>query len=397
MVLKNNANLTRKLIGTFGEIQYSRASLIPADKNSARILRETENRKSVFPLDIALGVDSLPFKISCQMMCAIAREAVRARSYSDASTNIEEKYHVTMSSVQVEKVTDFVGAIVYDEQLKEAEIAEELSHNKVDGRLRRRRKNDILYLEVDGAMVHVRDKKDGDGWMESKHAIAFNSSNVHYYQSGGGEITGHRILSRDFTGYIGSADDFKYHFYALAKRNDCDHCSELVVISDGALWIHDIVKELLPKATHILDLYHAKENAGKFAQAVKRGKNQKKEFADELCDLIDSGNVSGLLKVLEPYKEEKFPPGVLNLYKYVENHKDCMNYPLYKSKGYFVGSGAIESGNIRLMQNRMKLQGMRWKLSSGQCMLSLKAKYESNKWDEVESLMQRYCYPNGDC
>ncbi|MCR4655751.1 MAG: UPF0236 family protein [Lachnospiraceae bacterium] len=396
-MLKNNANLTRKLIGTFGEIQYSRASLIPADKNSARILRETENRKSVFPLDIALGVGSLPFKISCQMMCAIARETVRARSYSDASTNIEEKYHVTMSSVQVEKVTDFVGAIVYDEQLKEAEIAEGLSHNKVDGRLRRRRKNDILYLEVDGAMVHVRDKKDGDGWMESKHAIAFNSSNVHYYQSGGGEITGHRILSRDFTGYIGSADDFKYHFYALAKRNDCDHCSELVVISDGALWIHDIVKELLPKATHILDLYHAKENAGKFAQAVKRGKNQKKEFADELCDLIDSGNVSGLLKVLEPYKEEKFPPGVLNFYKYVENHKDCMNYPLYKSKGYFVGSGAIESGNIRLMQNRMKLQGMRWKLSSGQCMLSLKAKYESNKWDEVESLMQRYCYPNGDC
>ena len=200
-------------------------------------------------------------------------------------------------------------------------------------------------------------------------------------------------MRRDFTGFIGSVDDFKYHFYALAKRNECDLCSELVVISDGALWIHDIVKELLPKATHILDLYHAKENAGKFAQAVKRGKTQKKKFADELCDLIDNGDVTELLKTLEPYKDEKFSPGVLNFYTYVENHKDCMNYPLYKQKGYFVGSGAIESGNIRLMQNRMKLQGMRWKLSNGQGMLSLKAKYESNKWDEVETLMQRYCYP----
>lgn len=245
-------------------------------------------------------------------------------------------------------------------------------------------------------MVHIRDKKNGDGWMESKHAIAFNSSNIHYFHSDEGKVTGHRILRRDFTGYIGSADDFKYHLYALAKRNDCDFCSELVVISDGALWIRDIIKELLPKAVHILDLYHAKENAGKFAQSVKRGKNQKKEFADKLCTLIDDGNVEELLNVLDPFKDEKFPPGVLNFYRYVENHKDCMNYPLYKSKGYFVGSGAIESGNIRLMQNRMKLQGMRWKLSNGQGMLSLKAKYESNKWDEVEALMQRFCYPGAE-
>ena len=171
MVLKNNGNLSRKLTGTFGEIEYSRASLIPADKQSAAILLKEEKKKSVFPLDCALGVDVLPFKISCQMMCAVAKEAVRARSYSDASTNINEKYHVKMSSVQVEKVTDFIGALVFQSQTQEAEKAKGLSRQKVDGRRRRRRKNDILYLELDGAMVHVRDKKDGDGWMESRHAI----------------------------------------------------------------------------------------------------------------------------------------------------------------------------------------------------------------------------------
>ena len=394
MVLKNNQNLSRKLIGTFGEIRYSRASLIPADKNSASVLRQLEGVNSIFPLDSVMGVDVLPFKISCKMMCLIAREAVRARSYSDASTNIYEKYHVTMSPVQVEKVTDYVGDLVFKEQLRLAKEAEAQSHQKTDGRLRRRRKNDILYLEIDGAMVHVRDKKDGDGWMESKHAIAFNSSDIHYFRSEDGETTGHRILNREFIGYIGSANDFKYHFYALAKRNQCDFCSEIVVISDGAPWIHSIVKELLPKATHILDLYHAKENAGKFAHAVMRGKNKKKEFADELCGLIDAGNVSKLLKKLKPYEEYELPPGVINFYTYVDNHKDCMNYPLYKEKGYFVGSGAIESGNIRLMQNRMKLQGMRWKLSSGQGMLSLKAKYESGKWEDVEILMHNHCYNN---
>ena len=393
VVLKNNANLERKLIGTFGEIHYSRTSMIPADKKSAAILQDTEGVKSIFPLDCALGVDTLPFKITCKMMCAITKEAVRARSYADASANVYEKYNIEISAYQVEKVTDYVGALVFAEQLRQSQEAEQLSHQKVDGRLRRRRKNDILYLELDGAMVHVRDKKDGDGWMESKHAIAFHSSDVRYYLSKDGAKSGHRILKREYVGYIGSAEDFKYHFYALAKRNQYDLCSEVVVISDGALWIRDIIKELLPKATHILDLYHAKENAGKFAQAVKQGKNQKKTFADELCKLIDDGNVSDLLDVLKPYKDRKYAPGVVNLYTYIDNHKDCMNYPLYKEKGYFVGSGAIESGNIRLMQNRMKLQGMRWKLSSGQGMLSLKAKYESGKWTDVESLMQKHCYP----
>lgn len=392
MVLKNNGNLSRKLIGIFGEVTYLRAALIPADHDSADRLFAEEGIKSIFPLDCALGVDVLPFKISCRMMCAIAKEAVRARSYSDASININEKYHVSLSSVQVEKVTDYVGAYIFQEQMRLSREAERLSHHKVDGRLRRRRKNDILYLEVDGAMVHVRDKKGGDGWMESKHAMAFHSTDVHYYKSKDGSETNHRILNREFVGYIGAASDFKYHFLSLAKRNQCDLCSEVVVISDGASWIHSIVEEFLPKATHILDLFHAKENAGKFAQAVMRGKLQKKTFADKLCSLIEDGDVDGLLKTLEPYKDKELPPGILNFYTYVSNHKDCMNYPAYKQKGYFVGSGAIESGNIRLMQNRMKLQGMRWKLVSGQGMLSLKAKYESNKWGDVVSLMQKHCY-----
>ena len=64
MVLKNNGNLSRKLIGIFGEVTYLRAALIPADHDSADRLFAEEGIKSIFPLDCALGVDVLPFKIS---------------------------------------------------------------------------------------------------------------------------------------------------------------------------------------------------------------------------------------------------------------------------------------------------------------------------------------------
>ena len=71
-----------------------------------------------------------------------------------------------------------------------------------------------------------------------------------------------------------------------------------------------------------------------------------------------------------------------------------MNYKDYKDKGYFVGSGASESANKYTMQNRMKLQGMRWNVATGQGMLSLKARLESNCWDEVDPILRNSLYNN---
>ena len=34
----------------------------------------------------------------------------------------------------------------------------------------------------------------------------------------------------------------------------------------------------------------------------------------------------------------------VNLHHYITMHRDHINYPEYKEKGYFCGSGAIESG-----------------------------------------------------
>ena len=75
-------------------------------------------------------------------------------------------------------------------------------------------------------------------------------------------------------------------------------------------------------------------------------------------------------------------PGQENLYTYISNNKDNIDYPAYREKGYFVGSGAIESGNKTVLQSRLKLPGMRWNVPTAQCMVSLKAKLESQRWEK---------------
>ena len=183
----------------------------------------------------------------------------------------------------------------------EAEDAKEKSVQKIDSRRIRKQKDDILYIETDGAMVYVRDKnhteydaptpdwiKEGiergegnPGWTESKHAICFHSRDIKYYYEEGGErksgrfkdvissgfdnikVTGTKIERRDCIGLIGKAAPFQYHLLALARRNDWEHCSKVVLISDGAKWIKGIKNAVLngKHVIQILDLYHAKENA----------------------------------------------------------------------------------------------------------------------------------------
>ena len=78
--------------------------------------------------------------------------------------------------------------------------------------------------------------------------------------------------------------------------------------------------------------------------------------------------------------DEKYA-NCVNLHHYISEHKGHINYPEYKAKGYFCGSGAVESGNKVVLQKRLKQAGMRWEPRTAQYLLTLKAKYESGRWE----------------
>ena len=81
------------------------------------------------------------------------------------------------------------------------------------------------------------------------------------------------------------------------------------------------------------------------------------------------------------YKDIQAVTGFVNLFTYIDNNKNNIDYPMYKRNGWFVGSSAIESGNKIVIQNRLKLQSVRWNTTTAQYILSLKVKMESGQWD----------------
>ncbi len=384
-MLKNCKRSRRTLLTTNGVIVYDRTVLIPADKRSAEKLKELEGEdaRSVVPLDIYLGIDKLPFKVSEPLMEEICFFAIRSSSYQEAEDEIRRIYGLHISDDTMRKIVNWAGKIVFDADCREA--AEKLLTLENGSFKTPRDLDGVLYLETDGAALPTRLKnEDGSVWRENKLGIAFTSDTLIKWRSRKDGQARCRIGRREYVSFIGAAEDFRRHFFALAARNGYGRYRETVLISDGATWIRNLKEMIFPDAQQILDLFHLKENVGKFAMFVFKSDPKKAgEVADRWCQMLEDGRSSEVLLELAPYKDKKMPEGIVNLHNYIVNNRDNIDYPAYRAKGYFVGSGAIESANKSVIQARMKLVGMRWNVTTAQYVASLRAKERSGLWHSV--------------
>ena len=373
-----------------GVVRYSRTALAPADEESRGALGKIQEGRYVYPLDELLGVSGLPFKVTVPMMVAIAREAARAHSYAEAAECVREHYGVAASVALVREVTDFVGAAVLADDAGRAAAAREELGRRIDRRTVRRRADDVLYVECDGAMVNIRGGSGrGNEWTECKVGLVFHARDVREWTSASGEAR-RAIAKKVVCGHIGNYVEFGHVLLGAALRYDVRRCARVVFISDGARWISTLVSTVFPGAIHILDLAHVKEHVGKFGRWAVRDEAAASMWIEEAEALVEAGRIDELLAALEPWRGARTPEGVSNLHTYVTNHRDMMRYGEWREAGYFVGSGAIESANKYTMQNRMKLSGMSWNLDTAQGMLALKSRLESGLWHEVEPAVRRH-------
>jgi hypothetical protein len=108
-----------------------------------------------------------------------------------------------------------------------------------------------------------------------------------------------------------------------------------------------------------------------------------------MCTLLKASKWN---EVLFDLKQREQPPSCpVDLYGYISNNIDSIDYDRYIECGYFtclpdrrVGSGAIESGNKSVLHQRLKQAGMRWNVQSAQHLLTLRTKYKSGLWLQVQ-------------
>lgn len=379
-MLRTHKRVPKEILTTQGKIRYSRYVLRPADKKSSEKLKSS-GKNAVVPLDEALGTDNLPFKISVPMMIEISYWAAKLNSYQAAEDFFRRALNIKIGDDSIRKVVNCIGDIVF---MNDCRLAESAYDALMDGSLQfPKSRKGVLYIQTDGAALNTRTRDENNStWRENKLAIAFSSDGIYWWKDKNGDRK-HQIINREYISFIGPVQEFKKHFLALALRNGYGLYNDTVLISDGAAWIRNIKEELFPDAQQILDLFHLKENTYDFAKAIFHDDKEKYEpWAKDICQKLEDGKWKKVLHELEKYHSVSLGPGKVNLYTYIRNNQNNIDYPAYKEKGYFVGSGAIESGNKIVLQSRLKQAGMRWNVATAQNMISLKAKIESGLWDK---------------
>jgi hypothetical protein len=248
----------------------------------------------------------------------------------------------------------------------------------------------MLYIAVDGtgvpmvpAAVTGRAGKAPDGrarTREVKLACLFTQTTV--------DEAGRPVRDPDSTSYLGSfapAAEFATQVHAEARRRGADHIRQLVVLGDGAPWIWNLATAILPEATPIVDLYHAREHLHALAAGLTDalGAHQPDWLTARLADL-DAGDIETLVTEtnrLAPTHDAAHETAKALAYFKTNAHR--MRYAYFRQCGMFVGSGAVEAGCKAIIGQRLKLSGMRWNIPGATGILTLRCQEASGRWDQI--------------
>ena len=348
-------------------------------KIARTLLYERVTRESVIPADEYLEITVLPFKMTKAMMTETAYYAQNQASFKSASEMLFRGKGIEIDYETVRKTAEYVGNIIHNADILRSTAAYE-SVSEIDYSSVRK---GTLYIMTDGAMVNTRAKdENGSTWRENKLALIFTDRDM-LKTKGGNNI----ILKKEYVSYVGSSEEFKKHIFEAAVRNGYGTYENVVVIGDGASWIRTVCHELFPDAVQILDKYHLIENIYAYAKPLFNNvETEYVKWAETVIDKVEKGLIDEVFDIISNSGEK--PDNTVNLESYLRNNIDKIKYVYYEQKGWFVGSGAIESGNKIVLQRRLKQPGMRWNVNSAQSILSLRAKAESNLWvSHVHSLI----------
>jgi hypothetical protein len=180
---------------------------------------------------------------------------------------------------------------------------------------------------------------------------------------------------------------------AWLYRLGVSQAESVTFIADGATWIWDrfdwVVETLkLPKAKvqYVLDFYHAAHHIGLALGELSLEEEARKKCYRELrSELRHSrwqivvSRLEALGRDLHSEEDSVFSRELRFLRKHGE--AGHLNYTTYTRRGLPLGSGAVESAIRRVINLRLKGNGMFWTAENAESMLQVRCQLLSTEWD----------------
>jgi len=204
---------------------------------------------------------------------------------------------------------------------------------------------------------------------------------------------GKRLREHDFCYYDATMEDADQAFRILAgllRSVGAAEAKEWIVVGDGARWIWNRIDDLIEEVgytreqvTEVIDLYHARQKLYEFADAVKSFTDrQRRRWFGKMKRHLDKGNIEEMEAEFARFYRGCNSKARRKIAAYFHKNANRMRYKEFKERGIPRGSGAVESCVRRLVNLRMKGNGIFWTLENSERLLTLRGQYLSGTWDD---------------
>jgi hypothetical protein len=248
---------------------------------------------------------------------------------------------------------------------------------------------DMLYAEVDGTGVPVRpsETEGRPGKSEDGTARTREIKLARFFTVSRLDDDGNPVMDPGSSSYVATFDG-KDALAGLVEaeylRRGGDRFRQVVAIGDGAAWIWTMAAKLYPHATHIVDIWHAREHLHDLAAHLAFITPDPDRWLQDRSDELDAGNIKAITAAARAYPLDGVKADELDKkLGYFERNIHRMRYAHFRKLGMFTGSGAIEGGCKAIVVQRTKQAGMHWTTAGAADIIALRCQHASGRWDEL--------------
>ena len=361
------------ILSVFGRVRYRR---------SYHVCEQCHTGAS--PLDHYMGIEAGQVTAGLAELLALAGVEI---SFEEGTRWLERYLLFRVSDNTMRKETERFGDI-------QKAWEEEWIKNSQDEKWLQQRQRELgkqpgrLYGSLDGVMAPLIGE-----WRELKNIAWYRVEPVRSYQkrrrhaSRVGEQ--HHLQAQDITYHcdIQTPEQLSALFWASACQRKADLYEELVFVCDGAVWIWKLIEKHFPQAVQIVDWYHASEYLTPIADAAFGcDTEQYRSWLENARALLWEGRIPDLILACQQLSAiAHTKQAVHQAVTYFTNNQKRMDYARFRQRGYFIGSGTVESGGKQISGLRLKRAGARWTEHGAIATAKARAAWLSEHWDVLAS------------
>jgi hypothetical protein len=364
----------------FGKVEYKRAYYAGCSCGEGNA-----------PLDTKYALKAGAISAGLAQLMALTGIAF---SFEESEKWLKEFLLFDVSENSIRSETQKMGLL--QQKCEEQDIQASQSEKALQDRLRQEKQiPKRLYGSIDAAKVRIeprarkgqpvpahedwRDMKVGC-WYQAE-AVPISQQSSRQRQKTERDGTVFRTTQHQYYCDIAHVEEFGKLAWATGCQVTADLVAELVFVCDGATWIWELIAHYYPNAVQIVDWYHAEDRLERLADTVFSSPSERQQWLAQITETLWQGQVEEVILACKHFAQKH--DEARQAVTYFSNNTHRMRYDQFRSHGYLLGSGTIESACKQIVTQRLKRSGAQWLVEGAVLTAKARSAWLSNQWHSL--------------